>query len=183
MNSKEIKNKTSASRSKSLTKASNSNSKPPTNKTITKKTKQSSNSKTLSLYNSKSKEKTTSHSKSKSKNSETLKATSTPPDTKITKNLDILQKLINNSQSILNEQNSLADKFSEITKRITSSDYEIERLTNKNKNENEEFVKFFEKYGNKLNQIANRLKIHTEEVEDVKCKIFYFMKSNLLIAN
>ena len=168
MNLKEIKNKSLASRSKSLSKRSNSNSKPSTNnKQKTKKPKQSSDYKTISYKNSKSKEKKISQSTSKSKPHETLKTTSSPIQT--SKNLDTLEKLIKTSQSILSEQNSLADKFSEITKRISSSDYEIERLSNKNRNENEEFGKFFDKYGNNLNQIANRLKIHTDEVEDLKC--------------
>jgi hypothetical protein len=78
--------------------------------------------------------------------------------------------LINNSNDILSEQNSLLEKFQEITKKVTSSDFEIERLFNKN--ENDEFSIFLEKYGVKLNSIMQKLKVHTEEVEEMKCKLF-----------
>ena len=90
-------------------------------------------------------------------------------DVKITKNIDTLSRLINNSNNILSHQNSLIEKCEEMTKRITSSDYEIERLINKN--ESDDFPLFLEKYSSKLQTILGRLKSHTDEVEEMKCKI------------
>jgi hypothetical protein len=110
--------------------------------------------------------------KVKKKSTDLTKSTKGPKkslssEIKITKNVDTIQRLITNSQDIMNEQNSMLENFQEMTKRITSTDYEIERLMNKN--ENDEFPVFLEKYGSKLSQIMNRLKNHTEEVEEIKC--------------
>jgi hypothetical protein len=92
-----------------------------------------------------------------------------PSEVKISKNVDTISRLINNSNDILAEQNSILEKYQEITKKITSSDFEIERLLSKN--QNDEFQIFLEKYGTKLNQIMQKLKIHEEEMEEIKCKL------------
>jgi hypothetical protein len=88
----------------------------------------------------------------------------------LTTNIDIINKLITNAQQISDEQEGLLYKFSEITKKVTSNDYEIERLLNKN--ENEDFSNFIEKYTNNLSDILLKLRNHTEEAENIKCKLF-----------
>ena len=72
-------------------------------------------------------------------------------DIKNMKNVDTISRLINNSNEILAQQNSLLEKCEDLTKKVTSSDFEIERLLNKN--ENDDFPIFLEKYGSKLNII------------------------------
>jgi hypothetical protein len=87
----------------------------------------------------------------------------------ISKNVETVKRLINNSQTLLNEQNNILDKYQDITKRITQSDFEVERILKKN--ENDEIENFLDKNGNKLNHIVNRLKTHDDEKEGIKCII------------
>jgi hypothetical protein len=95
-------------------------------------------------------------------------------EVKISKNVDTISRLINNSNEIISQQNDLLEKCGDITKKITSSDFEIERLMNKN--ENDDFSLFLDKYGNKFHNILDRLKSHTEEVEHIKCIINLTLK-------
>jgi hypothetical protein len=85
----------------------------------------------------------------------------------LNKNLEVLNKLLTNAQQITNEQDLLINKFSDITKKITANDYEIERLLNKN--ENDDFAGVLEKYSGNLSHILTKLKNHTEEAENIKC--------------
>jgi hypothetical protein len=106
--------------------------------------------------------------KPKKKSDEKEKDKESASEIKIMKNVDTISRLINNSNEILAQQNSLLEKCEDLTKKVTSSDFEIDRLLNKN--ENDDFPIFLEKYGSKLNIILSKLKLHTEEVEETKCK-------------
>ena len=90
------------------------------------------------------------------------------PEIKITPNISMINKLINNSNDIVNEQKNILENFSEVNKKLTSSEYDIQRLTSKL--ENDEFSHFAGKYSNCLNQVLENLKTHSEEVENIKCK-------------
>jgi hypothetical protein len=98
-----------------------------------------------------------------------------PSEVKITKNVDTISRLINNSNDILAQQTSLLEKCEELTKKVTSSDFEIDRLLTKN--ESDDFPHFLDKYSNKLGSVLSKLKSHTEEVEEIKCKGFLFFNS------
>ncbi len=164
---------------------SNTNRKPNNTATIKKKpattnrtnrtNKSNSNLNTISSRTSKSKDKTSNRSNqskpstAKSKKPKAPLSTVSTSEVKITKNIDTINRLIGKSSDILSEQNSLLEKYGEITKKVTSSDFEIERLLNKS--ENDDFNIFVEKYGSNLNSLLQRLKLHSEEVEEIKCKI------------
>lgn len=181
-----IKKEKPSSRSTSLTKplkksvttkdASLTNLNKTTGTKIKKKiVKTSSNGNTKTLTKSKSKEnlgKTKKSVKSKTIDVEGGSSHSLNKninnEVKIGKNVDSIGRLINNSNEILAQQNSLLEKCEMMTKKITASDFEIERLMNKN--ENDDFPVFLEKYGGKLNQVLGKLKTHTEEAEEIKCK-------------
>lgn len=115
---------------------------------------------------------TISHSKektsSKTKKSEKPK-NDVASEAKMTKSVDTISRLINNSNEILAQQTNLLDKCEDLTKKITSSDIEIDRLLTKG--DNEEFPNFLDKYGSSLNVILSRLKSHTDEVEEIKRKV------------
>jgi hypothetical protein len=133
------------------------------NKTKIGGKKTDSKIKTNKKKSEKSKEKTVKKSKTmKDKSKEKI-----PGEIKITKNVDTINRLINNSHDILSHQNSLLEKCEEISKKITSADFEIERQVHKN--ENDEFSLFFEKYSHNLTDMMGRLKLHSEEVENIKC--------------
>jgi hypothetical protein len=85
----------------------------------------------------------------------------------LTSNIEVINKLITNTQQIANEQDSLIERFSDITKKVTANDYEIDRLLNRT--ENDEFISILEKSTNSLSNILTRLKNHTEEAENIKC--------------
>lgn len=108
--------------------------------------------------------------KKKSENKDNYKPIS-PSEVKITKNVDTISRLINNSNDILAQQNSLLEKCEELTKKVTSSDFEIDRLLTKN--ESDDFPHFLDKYSSKLGGVLNKLRSHTDEVEEIKCKNFY----------
>jgi hypothetical protein len=91
-----------------------------------------------------------------------------PSEVKITKNVDTISRLINNSNDILAQQSSLLEKCEELTKKVTSSDYEVERQLGKN--ENDDFPHFLDKYSSKLGTVLSKIRSHTEEVEEIKCK-------------
>lgn len=92
-----------------------------------------------------------------------------PIDIKVNKNIDMINRLINGSHEVLAQQEGLIDKINEISGKVAASDYEIDRLLNKN--ENDEFNTFLDKYSGNLNQVLNRLKSHSEEVDSIKCNI------------
>lgn len=154
---------------------SNSLSKPKVTKPIKKSETMTKTPSVTTLKTTKDKKKITKTNTSKSidkglKKPKTSKSVNIKPaDT--SRNIDVINRLINNSQEILSQQNTLLDKYEDLSKKVTSSDYEIDRLLNKN--ENDEFNNFLEKYSGNLSHIMQKLKSHTEEVENIKCKIAY----------
>jgi hypothetical protein len=95
------------------------------------------------------------------------------PEIKICKNIDTLGRLINNSTEILISQDEILKKCEELTKNFAGTDIEVERLLYKN--EHDDFTILLEKYGRELKYVMNRLKSHSEEVQEVKgLKLFIF---------
>jgi hypothetical protein len=85
----------------------------------------------------------------------------------LTNNIEVINKLITNAQQIANEQDDLVHKFSDITKKVTANDYEIDRLLNRS--DNDEFINYLEKTTGGLSDILVKLRAHTEEAENIKC--------------
>jgi hypothetical protein len=153
----------------------NSLKKPNQNRSVSKTKPLKSSSSTAKLSSKpgstipKKTKTTTGTTKAKSKSTDKkLKKSKSVEPMSLNRNIETLNKLITNAQQITNEQDVLINKFSDVTKKITANDYEIERLLNKN--ENDDFAGFLDKYTGNLNNILTRLKNHTEEAENIKCK-------------
>jgi hypothetical protein len=94
--------------------------------------------------------------------SNTIKSEPSKPDQEaLLKNIEYIDKLINNSQQIVEQQDFLLNKFSKIN--ITEDDLEL--------NNNEDFMKHIEKYSKNLNIILSKIKIQNEQNDEIKCKI------------
>lgn len=85
---------------------------------------------------------------------------------KITPNINMINKLINSSHEVLNEQRNILDNVTELNKRLVSSELELQREVNKT--ENNDFNNFSEKYLSHLNEVVEKLKDHSEEMENIK---------------
>jgi hypothetical protein len=85
----------------------------------------------------------------------------------LTKNIEVINKLITNAQQITEEQDTLLANYSEITRKVTSHDYEVERILNKN--ENEDFITSLEKYSANLTNILAKVRQTSDESENIKC--------------
>jgi len=161
-NSKKIQSSRSESKSRPIKKvvSTSQKNKKVELKKIKEKNDKNSNNTNENDTNSKLKKKLNS-------SSSTVKTASSASNISQSKNINTIGRLINKSSDLIAEQNSLLDKYQELAKKFTSSDYEIERLLGKN--EYDEFQNFFDKYGGKLNHMMQRLKIHTDEMEEIKC--------------
>jgi hypothetical protein len=87
---------------------------------------------------------------------------------KITPYITTINKLINSSQEALKEQTNILDNLNELNKRFVSSELEFQKQTNKA--ENDDFNNFTDKYLGILNEVIERLKCHSEEMENIKSK-------------
>ena len=87
---------------------------------------------------------------------------------KITPYITLINNLINSSQDTLIEQTNILDNLNELNKRFVSSELEFQRQTNKA--ENDDFNNFTDKYLGILNEVIERLKCHSEEMENIKSK-------------
>jgi hypothetical protein len=95
---------------------------------------------------------------------------------KITPNITQINNLIANSQQALNQQKNLLQSFSEMNKKLCASEFEVQKLTGKL--DSEEFAGFSDKYSASLDKVIEKLKNHSEEMENIKCtyiKLFNFL--------
>lgn len=90
------------------------------------------------------------------------------PEVKMTPNISAINKLIDSSSNILNDQKKILENFADFGKRLSVSESEVQKLTNKI--ENDEFSQFVQKYSGCLDEVLEVLKNHNEEVENIKCK-------------
>jgi hypothetical protein len=114
----------------------------------------------------------------KTENSDLHKHFSSMPEAepiKITPNIAEINNLLANSQQALSFQKNLLENFSELNKKLCVSEFEIQKLTGKL--DSEEFAGFSDKYSASLDKVIEKLKNHSEEMENIKCKfnfIFIF---------
>ena len=93
----------------------------------------------------------------------TVKSENNKPEQQILlKNIEYIDKLIYNSQHIVEQQDYLLNKFSKIN---IPEDSSIEI------NNNEEFIKHIENYSSSLNNILSKIKIQNEQNDEITCKI------------
>jgi hypothetical protein len=83
----------------------------------------------------------------------------------LTKNIEIINKLITNSQSIVELQDDILKKYTELSNRVKNDN---KPLTT---DENNEFFEFLEKYSVNLNNILTKLKKKSDESNKIKCYI------------
>lgn len=86
----------------------------------------------------------------------------------ITPNINGINRVLNNSEEILNEQRKILEKFSEVNSRLANSEFDVQRLSSKL--ENDDLSLFNDKYADCLRQVIVKLKGHNEELEEIKCK-------------
>jgi hypothetical protein len=79
------------------------------------------------------------------------------------KNIEIINKLITNSQAIVEQQDDMLKKYSELSQKFKN---DSKHLTT---DENNEFFDFLEKYSVNLNNILSKLKKHQEDSSKIKC--------------
>lgn len=90
-------------------------------------------------------------------------------EVKITPNINAINNLIADSQQALSQQKILLENFSELNKKLSASEFEVQKLTGKL--DNKEFAGFSYKYSECLDKVIEKLKKHSEEKENIKCKI------------
>lgn len=98
-------------------------------------------------------------------------------EVKITPNITTINKLINNSQDVLNEQRNILDNITELNKKLVSSELELQQHANKA--ENDDFNNQTDKFLCNVNDVIEKLKSHSEEMENIKCNIYI----TILITN
>lgn len=91
---------------------------------------------------------------------------------KITPNIAEINNLFADSQQALSLQKNLLENFSELNKKLCASEFEIQKLTGKI--DSEEFASFSDKYAKSLDIVIEKLKNHSEEMENIKCKLNFF---------
>lgn len=87
---------------------------------------------------------------------------------KITPNINEINNLIADSQQALNQQKNLLENISELNKKLSASEFEVQKMTGKL--DSEEFSSFSDKYSESLDKVIVKLKNHSEEMENIKCK-------------
>ncbi len=85
----------------------------------------------------------------------------------LTKNIEIINKLISNSQAIVKQQDNILDKYSEISKKLNSDPNKPLSVE-----ENNEFFEFLEKYSVNMNNILSKLKNNLKNL--IKSKVKYY---------
>lgn len=100
------------------------------------------------------------------------------PEIKVTPNITEINNLIANSQQALQEQKNILGNLSELNKKFSASETEIQKLTEKLNSE--ESLGFSDKYGEGLDKVIDKLKNHSEEMENIKCKFELKLISYLL---
>lgn len=103
----------------------------------------------------------------RSENSESKLNLNYSPEIKITPNINTINKLINSSQEALNEQKNILDNITQLNKRLKSSEFDMQQ--NMDSAENNDFNNFTDKYLGSLHEVIEKLKIHSEEMENIKC--------------
>jgi hypothetical protein len=89
----------------------------------------------------------------------------------ITPNINGINRVLNNSEEIINEQRKILEKFSEVNSKLANSEFDVQRLSSKL--ENDDLSLFNDKYSDCLRQVIAKLKSHNEELEEIKCKNLY----------
>lgn len=89
-------------------------------------------------------------------------------EVKITKNVDMITRLVTNSNKILSDQNDLIERCKEISQKISSSDFLIDKALNKFNND--DYSESVDKYSYNLSNVLAKLKSHAEEVEQIKSR-------------
>lgn len=95
------------------------------------------------------------------------------PEIIMTPNISAINKLLDSSQHILTEQKNIMENFSQLNKNIAETQYEVERLGKKV--ETEDFSQFINKYSDCLYGVINKLNLHDEELENIKCNAKLFL--------
>jgi len=86
---------------------------------------------------------------------------------KTTPNINALNKIVNNSQDIINEQRKVLENISDLNRKLAASEMEVQR--HMNKNENDDFNNFSTKYLDNLQYVIEKLKVHSEEMDKMRC--------------
>lgn len=79
---------------------------------------------------------------------------------------DSLRRLIGTSNDLLTQQNAILSQCDELAKTISANDYEIDRM--KVKQESENFPQVVNTYSENLDNILEKLRKHTNEIENAK---------------
>jgi hypothetical protein len=86
----------------------------------------------------------------------------------ISPNIIGINRVLNNSEEILNEQRKILEKFSDVNSKMTNSEFDVQRLSSKL--ENDDLSLFNNKYADCLKQVILKLKSHNQELEEIKSK-------------
>ena len=79
---------------------------------------------------------------------------------------DALKRLLKTSTDLVNKQNGILAECDELTKNVNLNDLEIEKL--KMKQDYDNFPELLDTYSKNLNDILNKLKNDSKEVEEAK---------------